>query len=186
MRPVRFLTRDEEEPMRNACRALGLLAVLLAPTTAPAAGYNRIYLVPALKPCPGFGSCPGRELASSYTFDTIVLRSPPGRYLPTGKPSLFLQIRGVRDGAGTAVNGNLTLTVLSGRVNVPGVGTIGDDSSLTTVAPVPIPLENGNNPKFSYKPNPQAPNGTLVNGGGVEVYDPEGKLLAVTGTQAKP
>ena len=172
--------------MRSACRVLALLAALLAPTNVPAAGYNRVYLVPALEPCPGFSTCPGRALESSYTFDSIVLRSPPTRYLPSGKPSLFLQIRGVRDASGTPVNGNLTLRVLSGRVNVPSVGTLGDDSSLTTVAPVPIPLQNGNNPRFSYKSNPQAPNGTLTNGGGVEIYDPEGKRLAVTGSQAKP
>jgi hypothetical protein len=172
--------------MRNACRALALCAALLAPTVATAAGYNRVYLVPALKPCPGSANCPGRELASSYTFDTIVLRSPSTRYLPTDKPSLFLQIRGVRDAFGTPVTGTLTLKLLSGRVNVPGLGTVGDSSSLATVPPLSIPLKNGNNSKFPYKPSPQAPAGTLVNGGGVEVYDPEGKLLAVTGSQAKP
>jgi hypothetical protein len=172
--------------MRFACRALGLLAALLAPTVAPAAGYNRVYLVPALKPCPGSGNCPGRELASSYTFDTIVLRSPPGRYLPSGKPTLLLQLRGVRDASGTPVTGTLTLKFLPVRVYTPSVGTIGDESSLTAVAPVPIPLQNGNNPKFAYKSSLQPPAGTLVNGGGIEVYDPEGKLLAVTGSQTKP
>jgi hypothetical protein len=172
--------------MRSASRALRFLAVLLAPTAAAAAGYNRVYLVPALKACPGFATCGGRELESTYTFESIVLRSPPGRYLPAApKPSLFLQVKGVRDASGAPVNGNLTLKVLSGRVNVPGIGTIGDDSGLTTVAPVPIPLKNGSNPKFSYR-NPTTPGGLLVNGGGVEVYDPEGKLLAVTGSQTKP
>jgi hypothetical protein len=172
--------------MRSAHRTpLRFLAVLLAPAAALAAGYNRVYLVPALKPCPGFATCAGRGLESTYTFDTIVLRSPPTRYSPAGKPQLFLEVKGVRDASGAPVNGNLTLKVLSGRVNVPGIGTIGDDSALTTVAPLPVPLKNGNNPKFSYK-NPATPDGLLVNGGGVEVYDPEGKLLAVTGTQTKP
>jgi len=34
--------------------------------------------------------------------------------------------------------------------------------------------------------SPAAPNGTITNGGGVEILDPEGKRLAVTGSQAKP
>jgi hypothetical protein len=172
--------------MRFVSRALPLIAALVVPTMAAAAGYNRVYLVPALKPCPGAGTCQPLALQSSYTFDSIVLRSPPTRYLPTGKPSLFLQIRGVRDASGTPVTGNLTLKVLSGRVYTPSVGTIGDGSSLTALAPVPVPLRGGNNAKFAYTPSTQAPAGTIVNGGGVEVYDPEGKLLAVTGSQSKP
>jgi hypothetical protein len=172
--------------MRFAFRALPLATALLVPALAAAGGYNRTYLVPALKPCPGAGTCQPLALQSSYTFDTIVLRSPPTRYLPTGKPSLFVQIRGLRDASGTPVTGTLTLKVLSGRVYVPSVGTIGDGSSLTAVAPVQVPVRNGNNPKFSYTPSLQPPAGTIVNGGGVEIYDPEGKLLAVTGTQSKP
>jgi hypothetical protein len=167
--------------------ALLLFTVVLAPMVATAAGYgNRVHLVPALKPCPGAGTCPGRALESSYTFDTIVLRTPANRYLATGKPSFLLQIRGVRDASGTPLTGNLTLRILPARVNVPGVGTLGVDFSLAVVPPVSVPLRNGSNPKFAYSPPQQTPNGTLVNGGGVELYDPEGNLLAVTGTQTKP
>ena len=54
--------------------------------------------------------------------------------------------------------------MLSARVSVPGIGTFPDSSPLTRVAPVPIPLENG---------------------GGVEIFDPDGKRLAATGAQAK-
>jgi hypothetical protein len=74
-------------------------------------------------------------------------------------------------------------------VRVPGVpgigGTFPDDSPLTRVAPVPIRLKNGGAKRFAYK-SPAAPNGTITNGGGVEILDPEGKRLAVTGSQAKP
>jgi len=172
--------------MRFAFHALPLITAVLVPALAAAGGYNRTYLVPALAPCPGAGTCQPLALQSSYTFDIIVLRSPPTRYLPTGKPSLFLQIRGLRDASGNPVTGTLTLKVISGRVYVPSVGTIGDGSSLTAVAPVPVPIRGGNNAKFAYTPSPQAPAGTIVNGGGVEIYDPEGKLLAVTGSQSKP
>jgi hypothetical protein len=46
-------------------------------------------------------------------------------------------------------------------------------------------LKNGD-ARFSYKPSTGVPNGTIVNGGGVEVYDPDGNLLAVTGSQSRP
>jgi hypothetical protein len=174
--------------MRSTVRTLSLLlAALVISTGASAAGLNRVHLVPALKPCPGFGICPGRQLASRYTFDSMVLRTPASRYLPPDKPTLLLQIRGVRDASGAPVDGELTLKVLSGRVYTPPAGgTLGDDSSLAVQPPVAVPLRNGSNPKFAYRPPQATPPGTLVNGGGVEVYDPEGNLLAVTGSQAKP
>src|SRR5262249_28060647 len=120
-----------------------------------------------------------------YTFDTIILRSPATRYLPVDKPSLVLEVRGVRDPSGAPFTGNLKLKVLSGRVSLADLGTFPDDSPLTQVAPASVPLKNGN-ARYAYRSEPQAPNGTIVNGGGVELYDPEGNLLAVTGTQAKP
>jgi hypothetical protein len=172
--------------MRAILSAIGLAAVLVAPTVATAGGYNRVYLVPAVKECQGPATCMPREFESSFTFDTIVLRSPATRYLPPGKPSLSLEVRGVRDASGTPVTGNLTLKILQSRVSLPTLGTFPDDSPLTAVPPVAVPLKNGNNRKFDYRPDTQPPAGTLVNGGGIEVYDPEGKLLAVTGSQAKP
>lgn len=159
-----------------------LLLCLLA--AAPAlAGSNRVYLVPALKECPGPATCP-REFASTYTFDTIVLRNAAAKYSPAGKPALSLDFRGVRDAAGTPVTGSLSAHVLSGRVSIPGFGTLPDGSPLAEVAPVPVTLKNGNG-KVSYTP-PASPSGLITNGGGVEVLDPEGKLLAVTGSQTKP
>lgn len=170
--------------MRVRPPALGLLLLLLAPAGVSAAGLNRVYLVPALVECPGPATCP-RAFASAYTFDSIVLRTPATRYTSGSKPSFVLDLRGVRDPSGAPVNGTLTLRVRSGRVSLPGLGTFPDDSPLTQQAPVSIPLRNGNG-KVSYRPATPPPNGLVVNGGGVEVLDPQGQLLAVTGTQSKP
>jgi hypothetical protein len=172
--------------MRQAIPTLALLAALAASGPASAGRYNRIYLVPALKECPGPASCVPREFESSYTFEAIVLGTPSGKYTPSGKPLLVFDVRGVRDRSGGLVSGNLTLRIMSGRVSLPGFGTFPDDSSLTQVAPVPIPIKNGSVKKFPYKPSVDIPNGTITNGGGAEILDPEGKRLAVTGSQAKP
>jgi hypothetical protein len=172
--------------MRETCCALGLATALVVPAMATAGGYNRVYLVPAVKRCPGPAACVPREFESRYTFDAIVLRTPAQRYLAPNKPSLGLQVRGVRDPSGAPVTGNLTLKVLQSRVSLPSLGTFPDDSPLTVTPPVAVPVKNGNNRKFAYRPPAQPPNGTIVNGGGVEIYDPEGNLLAVTGSQVKP
>ncbi len=108
--------------MQRLLLRLTMLAALTVPAVATAGGYNRVYLVPALKPCLGDIPCQPREFQSAYTFDSIVLRS--------------------------------------------------------------VPLKNGSNPKFPYKAN--SPVGIIVNGGGVEVYDPAGNLLAVTDSQSRP
>lgn len=171
--------------MRHALRTLGLGTALLLPALASAGGYSRIYLVPAVKQCPGPATCP-RELESLYTFESIVLHSPSSRYLAAGKPSLLLDIRGVRDASGALFTGNLILHVLSGRVSLPSLGTFPDNSSLTQTAPLAIPLKNGANKKFSYAPGVPIPSGIITNGGGIEVADPDGKRLAVTGSQSKP
>jgi hypothetical protein len=172
--------------MKTALTVTAASAALLAATVAGAVPYNRVYLVPALQQCVGAATCVPSQRASRYTFDTIVLRSPATKYMPVGKPSLYLEVRGVRDPSGAPVTGTLRLRVISGRVSVPGVGTFPDDSPLTVVPPVAVPIKNGSTRRFAYSPPTQAPNGTLVNGGGVEVYDPEGNLLAVTGSQSKP
>jgi hypothetical protein len=161
---------------------LALLAALVVPHLAAAGGYSRVYLVPSVKACPTRSTCP-REFASSFTFDAIVLHSPATKFMPIGKPSLILEVHGVRDASRALVTGTLTLRVLSGRVSLPGLGTFPDDASVTQQPPIPIPLKNGE-ARVPYKPS--VPNGTIVNGGGVEVYDPDGNLLAVTGSQSRP
>ena len=171
--------------MRQAFTILGVLASFLIPSPVTAGGYNRIYLVPAIKECHAASSCP-REFESAYTFDSIILMTPAGRYLPKGKPSLILDIRGVRDPSRALLNGSLTLHVISGRVSLAGFGTFPDKSSLTQVAPVPILLRNGRAKNFPYRPAVEVPNGLITNGGGVEVLDPDGNRLAVTGSQSRP
>jgi len=170
--------------MQRLLLRLVMSAALAVPVAATAGGYNRVYLVPALEQCLDLTPCQPREFQSAYTFDTIVLRTPATRYMPAGKPSLILEVHGVRDPSGVLANGNLTLKVLSGRVSIPAFGTFPDDFSLAQVAPLSVPLKNGSNRSFPYKAD--TPVGLIVNGGGVEVYDPAGNLLAVTGSQSRP
>ena len=165
-------------------RALVILGVVFGAASVHAGGWSRVYLAPALAECPGPATCP-RAFESTYTFDEIVLRTPSSKYMSPKKPSIIVELKGVRDASGAAVDGTVTVQVLSGRVSIPGFGTFPDGSPLAQVAPIAVSLKGGNG-KLSYKPDPQAPNGTITNGGGVEVYDPAGKLLAVTGSQSKP
>jgi hypothetical protein len=113
-----------------------------------------------------------------------VLKTPATKYSPPGKPAVALEFRGVKNGAGAPYSGALTERVLSGRVSIPGIGTLPDGSSLAQVPPFSAPITNGRG-KASYTP-PASPEGLITNSGGVEVLDPEGKLLAVTGSQSKP
>jgi hypothetical protein len=163
-------------------RTLALAATMLVPTIA-VAGANRVYLVRALGECPGPSVCE-RTFESAYTFDTIVARTPAGKYTPTGKPSVVLDVRGVKDPSGAPFNGTLTLRVLSGRVSLASFGTLPDDSPLTQTAPVSVPVTNGKGHK-AYSPDTGTPGGLITNGGGIEVLDPDGKRLAVTGSQTR-
>ena len=162
---------------------IALAAILVTSHAAMAGGTNRVYLVPALKQCPGPATCP-REFESAYTFDAIVLRNRAAKYSPPGKPQLGLDFLGVRAPGGALFTGTLKVKVLSGRVSLPGFGTLPDDSPLVQIAPLDATIKNGKG-KLSYTP-PQAPSGLITNGGGVEVQDPDGQPLAVTGSQTKP
>jgi hypothetical protein len=170
--------------MRLTLPLSALAALLTLPPPALAGGYNHVYLVPAIKECTQAATCP-REFESAFTFDSIVLMNPSTKYGSSKKPSLILDIRGVRDASQALVNGDVMVKIVSGRVSIPTFGTFPDGSPLTSVPPKTVTLTNGK-ARFSYKPDPPAPNGTITNGGGVEVYDPDGKLLAVTGSQSKP
>ena len=90
----------------------------------------------------------------------------------------------MRDPGGAPFTGTLKVKVLSGRVSIPGFGTLPDGSPLAQVAPIDATVKNGKG-KVSYTA-PQAPGGLITNGGGVEILDPDGKTLAVTGSQTKP
>lgn len=163
-------------------RALVTLGILLAAASAHA-GWARVYLVPALVECPGPATCP-RALESAYTFDEIVLRTPSAKYMPPKKPTLIVELKGVRDPSGALLDGDVQVTVLSGRVSIPGFGTLPDGSPLAQQPPIVASLVKGNG-KVVYRA-PASPSGLITNGGGVEVRDPAGKLLAVTGSQSKP
>ncbi len=163
---------------------LSLVLVLVA-SAACAGGMNRTYLVPAVTQCPGPATCQPREFESAYTFDAIILRSPATKFLQPGKPSLRLDIRGVRDPSHALVNGTVTVRILAGRVSLASFGTFPDASPLTQQAPIPVTLHNGRR-TVSYMSSTPVPNGTITNGGGVEVLDPEGHRMAVTGSQARP
>ena len=162
---------------------LGLAALLTVATAAGAAAATRVYLVPAIAECPGPATCE-RTFESTYTFDTIVLVNPAGKYMQPNKPSIVLDVHGVRDATGALVNGTINVRILSGRVSIPAFGTFPDNSPVTITAPQPVTLKNGKG-HLSYKA-PATPAGLIQNGGGVEVLDPDGKRLAVTGAQAKP
>ncbi|MGH7895340.1 MAG: hypothetical protein ACREQL_11780 [Candidatus Binatia bacterium] len=170
--------------MRSILPSFGLVLLLAAPPLATAGGYNRVYLVPALAQCQTVAPCT-RAFESAVTVDTIVLMNPATKWSSAKKPVFILDVRGVRDAAHALVTGNLTVGITSGRVSLPTFGTLPDDSPLAAVAPVVVPIKNGS-ARFAYKLSVPAPNGTITNGGGVEVLDPDGKLLAVTGTQSKP
>jgi hypothetical protein len=176
VRPVRFVI----------ARAAVLSAlVLLSSEQAIAGGFSRVHLVPAIAQCPGPETCVPRQFESAYTFDTILVMTPSGRYYPTSGPSLIVSVRGVRDPSHALLNGTLMLRLLSGRVSLPGLGTFPDGASLVQTPPVAIRVRKGN-AHFSYKPQLKPPDGTITNGGGVEILDPTGKRLAVTGSQTRP
>src|SRR5262249_31991691 len=139
-------------------------AVLTTSHPALAGGTNRVYLVPALKQCPGPATCP-REFESAYTFGAIVLRNSASKYPPAGKPQLAVDFSGVRTPDGAPFTGTLKVSVVSGRVSIPGFGTLPDGSPLAQVAPLDASIKNGKG-KVSYTP-PQAPGGLITNGGGV-------------------
>ncbi len=101
------------------------------------------------------------------------------------KGSLQLDIRGVRDPSHALVNGTVTVRILAGRVSLANFGTFPDASPLTQQAPTPVMLHDGRG-KVSYKSSTPVPNATITNGGGVEVLDPDGHRMAVTGSQARP
>ncbi|HEV7732902.1 MAG TPA: hypothetical protein VGR62_12095 [Candidatus Binatia bacterium] len=163
-------------------RGIALLGLLLAAGPAMA-GYSRVYLVPALAECPGPATCP-RAYESTYTFDSIVLSTASSKYMQANKPTLLVDFKGVRDASGAPLDGVVSVKVLSGRVSIPGFGTLPDGSPLAEQPPIAVTLTKGKG-KLVYRA-PSSPNGLLTNGGGVEIRDPDGKLLAVTGSQSKP
>ena len=160
--------------------------VLLSAVPLWAGRLNTNYLVPAYVPCPGPDTCGAPQLESTFTFDTAILRGPVGKYANPAKPSVIVELRGVKDASGALVTSDaFTIVVAAGQVNVSAVGlTIPPGHPLSQVAPIPLPLKGGKG-KVVYKPAQTAPPGTVAEGGGVTVYDSQGKRLATVGTQYK-
>jgi hypothetical protein len=166
--------------------ALTVILVALSAVPAVAGGYNANYLVPAFVTCPGPDVCGAPQRESSFTFETAILRAPRGKYLNPKKPALIVDIKGVRDITGALVTGDgFAIQLTTGQVNLVGLATtLPAGSQLSTQAPIPLPLTNGNG-HLAYRSKQQAPSKTVIEGGGVTIYDSAGKRLATVGTQAK-
>ena len=94
-------------------------------------------------------ACPASS-SRAIRSTAIVLRSAATRYLPVGKPSLYPRDPGRAGPVRHAGERGAELQVVSGRVSLPTLGTFPDDFSLTQVAPVAVPLKNGDERRFSY------------------------------------
>jgi hypothetical protein len=160
------------------------MAALLVATAAAAGGFSVTYLVPAFVTCPGPDTCGAPERESRFTFESATLRSAQGRYANAGKTALVVKLRGVKDETGALVSGSgFTVRLASGQVNLPSLGiALPAGHPLSEVPPVPIALDKGKG-TLSYAPSQSPPAGTVVEGGGVTVYDSDGKRLATVGTQ---
>jgi hypothetical protein len=171
-------------------RVVSLVAVLglLVAREAGAGGLNRTYLVPAYEACPASNCFPPTR-SSSFTFDSIILYSSPQPYTGPGKLALQVRIKGMKDGTGAPFTGTVTLNVGRSRVTIltNSVGTFADDSPLVPNTPYPIDVKNGA-ARFKYNtPDDTPANGLIVNSLGLPtLFDPDGKAIATTGTQAKP
>jgi len=166
-----------------ATRIVAALVLALLPQLASAGGLNRTYLVPSFRTCPGPQTCFPPAHDSTFTFESAVLKTPVSRFLRSRKTAFILEVKGVRDAAGNLASGvQFTVVVATGQITVPGIGTFPSgtipDTRITFVA------ERGR-AKIPYK-TPDVPRGTVVEGAGITILDPEGRRLATIGSQAAP
>ena len=96
------------------------LVLFVAAASVWAGGFNTTYLVPAYVTCPGPDICggpPTRE--SAFTFDSATLRSPRSPYTDPKKPSLIVELKGVKDGSGSLVTAEgFTIQIAAGQINL--------------------------------------------------------------------
>ncbi len=165
---------------------LTLTALAGVITASPAlGGGNLTHLVPASVHCPGPDACVPAQKESRFTFESVILRSGRGKYANPKKPAFIIELKGVRDASGTLVTSEaFTIRVSSGQINLGGGQPVSLPAGfpLAVVAPIPISLRDGV-AKKPYSPSQQAPSGTVVEGGGIDIYDSDGKRLATTGAQ---
>jgi hypothetical protein len=161
---------------------IGLLALPSFP--AWAGGTNANHLVPAFVVCPGPDTCGAPQRESSFTFESAVLKAPRGKFTNPNKPAFVVELKGVKDASGAPVTStDFTVRIAGGQVNISSLAlTIPAGHVLSAIAPIPIPLKNGNG-SLAYKPTAEPPPGTVSEGGGVTIYDSQGKRLATTGAQ---
>jgi hypothetical protein len=164
-----------------------LLALIALATPVWAGGLNTTFLVPAYVTCVGPDICsgtPARE--SSFTFESATLRTPRSPFADPKKPSLIVELKGVKDAGGRLVTANgFSLQISSGQVNLfePAPGfSLPAGHPLSVISPVSFDVTNGH-AKLAYKPGTTPPAGTVAEGGAVTIYDNAGKRLAVIGTR---
>jgi len=167
--------------MRTSWLAAALLVALLA---APAAaGFNRNFLVPSFQSCTGPQTCFPPRHDSSFTFGSAVLKTPVSRFLRSRKTAFILELKGVRDAAGNLASGvQFTVVLATGQVTVPGIGTF-PPGALPDVR-MPFMVERGK--AMVVYETPDVPRGTVVEGAGITILDPDGRRLAIIGSQAAP
>ena len=166
-----------------ATRIGAALVLALLPQLASAGGLNRTYLVPSFRTCPGPQTCFPPAHDSSFTFESAVLKTPVSRFLRSRKTAFILELKGVRDAAGNLASGvQLTIVLTTGQITVPGIGTFPPGAIPDTR--ISFTVEHGR-AKVPYK-TPDVPRGTVVEGAGVTILDPDGRRLAIIGSQAAP
>jgi hypothetical protein len=176
--------------MHTKIRIACLVAALVLPVRA-SADMTRNYLVPAYVPCPGPATCPATP-SSSFTFSSAVLKNAKARYLTPGKVTLVVELKGVKDGSGQLVTtdpsnaaDDFLLVVAPGQVTLAGIGTL--PPGLSPETRLHIDLKNGDGSQKLVTPDETPKHGLVVNSLGLPtVFDNQGKVLAVTGSQSPP
>jgi hypothetical protein len=171
--------------------ARGVLATVLAAAGAHA-GTATLHLVPSYRPCePPLGSCPA-ALASRFTFESAVLKTPTRRYLRDDTLAVAVQLSGVRDETGSLVTTDPANDADDFRLVVPAsqitvLGTTTAPGLLSPDIVVRIELKNGKG-KASYRtPIGGEGSGVVAEVAGVPyVLDSDGSRFAVSGSRDKP
>jgi hypothetical protein len=171
-----------------------LLATLLLVRAAAAhAGSNNNYLVPAYEPCtPPATSCPA-VLASRFTFESAVLKTPNAKYIRDDKVAVTIELKGVRDPTGTLVTTDPGNQADDFRLVIPGTqltvlgSTYAPGGVFNSDIVLGVDLKNGKG-KASYKTPPGGEgSGVVAEAVAIPyVVDSDGNRFAVSGSRDKP
>jgi hypothetical protein len=175
--------------MIRVARPVVLAAALLAPALA-AAGFNRTYLVPSYRACPGPATCNPPVLDSSYRFESALLKNSNTRFLVPNKIAFTLELRGVKDAAGNLVttdpndpSDDFRIVSSPGRLTLAGQGTFPEGAIPAVI--IRFDVTKGVARK-KYNTDPSTPPGLVTEGSSVVVLDNQGRRLAVTGAMSRP